>query len=144
MNVNVLKNMIVFFVLSNNLRAEVPAYQITENTGLNKQERIDYLDKYMANLSSTLKSFESKLDENSKKMKDIEASIKEMKVEADKKNVSPQTNEKKQNKNSETSEVEKLKADILVLKNKDIEKIKSDLSDLSDEVKLLLKTVKEH
>ena len=144
MKETLMKMIIFFFVLSGNLFAEVPSYQITENTGLNKQERIDYLDKYMANLSSTLKNFEAKLDDNSKKMKELESSIKALKGDVDKKIDFNNPSEKNSNKTKELGEVEKLKADFLVLKNNDIEKLKTDVYDLRDELKVLLKTVKEH
>lgn len=136
--------LLVFF--SSKIFAEVKPYVTTVNSGQNKLERIDSVDKYLSELSMSLKSMEDKLDENSRKLKTLEEvmkSFKDAKVAEAQKIVSQQVVEKKVAPPKDLAELEKLKADILVLKNEDIEKLKADFSDLNETVKALQATLRD-
>jgi len=130
-----------FFVLCTNVNAEIHSYQSSDNTGLNKKERIDTVEKYLADLSTSLKSMENKLDENAKKLKVLEDVVKKLN-DLDRAKMNAQLGEQKSIATGDQGEMEKLKADILSLKNKDIEKLKTDLSDLTDTVKALQSTIR--
>ena len=122
-----------------NAKAEIKPYQSIENTGLNKQERIEVIDKYLVDLAVSLKNMDSKLEENSKKLKSLEEVIKTIK-DADQKKADALLGEKKTTlplASKDLNEVEKLKSDILTLKNQDIEKMKIDFSELKDTVEAL-------
>ena len=135
---------ILAFALCNNLLAQIKPYQTIDNAGLNKQERIEVIDKYLVDLASSLQNMQNKLDENSKKLKSLEDTVKFIK-EAELKKVEPQLGEKKITPiaaSKDLNETEKLKADILALKNQDIEKIKIDFQDLKDTVKAIQATIR--
>lgn len=127
------------FVLCTRSMATISIYETTDNSGLNKQERIETMDKYLVELSASLKKMENKLEENSNKLKSLEDIVKIIKENQNKlvetslgeKKVTPKTATK------EISEIDKLKADILYLKNKDIEKIKMDFQELQETVKII-------
>jgi flagellar motility protein MotE (MotC chaperone) len=129
--------------------AEIKSYQSMDNSGLNKKERIESVELYLSELSSTLKSMEAKLLENSSKMKEFENTIKVLAT----KNSSEASVEQQKNSDknrprptgdsADKNELEKLKADILSLKNNDIEKLKMDYQDLNETVKVLQATVRE-
>jgi hypothetical protein len=116
--------------------AEISIYQSTDNTGLNKQERIEAVEKYLFELSNSLRKMESKIDDNTKEIKAIDEAVKVLKA-AQAKNTETSLGEKKASTIQEKSEIDKIKADILVLKNQDIEKLKVNFEDLSDTVKAL-------
>lgn len=136
--------------LSTNAIAEIKTYQSTDNTGLNKQERIEAVEGYLIELSKSLKSMESKLDENAKKMSDLDHVVKAM-AAADKEAAEKMTKEKLGEKKKtpetaeakEVTEVEKLKADILVLKNEDIEKLKVQFEEMNDTVKAIQSSLRD-
>jgi len=116
--------------------AEIPPFQSNENTGLNKKERIDELEKYLSDLAGTLKKMETKLDENTKKVQSLNDVVKLLKDAQDKK-VESDFGEKKITDSKEAFEIEKLKLDILILKNQDIEKLKNDVKDLNDTLRFI-------
>jgi hypothetical protein len=60
--------LIILITLCGNVGAEVQIYQSTDNTGLNKREQIESVEKYLISFSQTLKKMESTLDENAKKI----------------------------------------------------------------------------
>lgn len=125
--------------------AEIKPYQSIDNAGLNKQERIEVIDKYLVDLAASLKNMESKLDDNARKLKSLEDVVKGLKGDEEKK-VTHELGEKKRPPvlaSRDLNETEKLKADILVIKNQDIEKIKIDFQELKDTVRALQATVKE-
>jgi predicted nucleic acid-binding Zn-ribbon protein len=135
----------ILWALSLSVSAEVLPYESIDNTGLNKQERIETIDKYLVTLVASIKKMESKLDENSKKLKSLDDIIKGIK-ETEQKNTESQLGEKKTTPllaTKDTNEIEKLKADILSLKNQDIERIKIDFQELRDTVKALQATIKD-
>lgn len=135
----------ITLALSTNAVGEVKVYQSTDNTGLNKQERIEAVEGYLVELSKSLKAMEAKLDENAKKLSGIDNVVKAM-TEADKqtalKLAAPKLGEQKVDPKNVT-EVEKLKADILVLKNEDIEKLKVQFGDLNETVKAIQATIND-
>lgn len=129
--------------------AEIKTYQSTDNTGLNKREQIDNVEKYLMELSGSLKNMEAKLDANALKIKTLEDVVKALK-DTDLKKIQDQLGQKK----TETAataqatpgptmeEMEKLKADILTIKNQDIEKVQSDVRSLSSSVEYIQKMLK--
>lgn len=123
-------------------QAEMPVYKSTENEGLNKNERIDTVESYLAKMAKSLNGLEEKLNENSNKLKELDKVIKAIKDEQAKK-VDSKLGEVKQptpenpTGKPEPSELEKLKADVLAMKNQDIEKLRSSLDELSDTVKAI-------
>lgn len=146
----------IMLSLSINAVAEIKVYESTDNTGLNKQERIESVESFLITLSKSLKTMESKLDENAKKLGTLDTLVKAMKAqkEAEDKLVQMKLGEKKAAPSSEASggsspgdqdlsEVEKLKADLLVIKNKDIERLKMNFEELSDTVRALQATFKD-
>ncbi|MDD4974813.1 MAG: hypothetical protein PHY93_10710 [Bacteriovorax sp.] len=124
--------------------AEIKPYQSIDNAGLNKQERIEVIDKYLVDLAASLKNMENKLDDNAKKLKSLEEIVKVIK-EAEEKKAEVKLGEKKTTPalaSRDLSETEKLKADILTLKNQDIEKMKVDFQELKDTVNALQATIR--
>ena len=115
---------------------DVPLYETTDNTGLNKKEQIETIDKYLVELVASLKKMDIRLDENSKKLKTLEEVVSTLKSDLLKK-TEPPVDDKKIAKTKELSELDKIKADILILKNVDIEKIKINIEVLSNSVRML-------
>lgn len=141
----------IMLSLSINAVADIKVYQSTDNTGLNKQERIESVENYLIDLSKSLRAMEAKLDENAKKMGAIDSVVKAMAVQkaAEDKLVLQKLGEKKLAAPTTTvapeemNDLEKLKADILILKNDDIEKLKGDFQELNDTVRALQATIKD-
>lgn len=141
----------IMLSLSINAVADIKVYQSTDNTGLNKQERIESVENYLIDLSKSLRAMEAKLDENAKKMGAIDSVVKAMAAQkaaedklvlqklGEKKSASPATTVAPE----EMNDLEKLKADILILKNDDIEKLKGDFQELNDTVRALQATIKD-
>lgn len=141
----------IMLSLSINAVADIKVYQSTDNTGLNKQERIESVENYLIDLSKSLRAMEAKLDENAKKMGAIDSVVKAMAAQkaAEDKLVLQKLGEKKLAAPTTTvapeemNDLEKLKADILILKNDDIEKLKGDFQELNDTVRALQATIKD-
>ncbi|MBC7429441.1 MAG: hypothetical protein H7336_12560 [Bacteriovorax sp.] len=126
--------------------AEIKVYETTDNTGINKKEQIDVIEKYLTDFSSQLKTIEAKLDANSLKIKSMETSISAIK-DTDIKKIHDQLSEKKatvktESQKEEANEIEKLKADVLALKNNDIEPLREDVNTLRFSVKNLQSILK--
>lgn len=140
----------IMLSLSINAVADIKVYQSTDNTGLNKQERIESVENYLIDLSKSLRAMEARLDENAKKMGAIDSVVKAMVAQkaAEDKVVLQKLGEKKSAAPTTTlapeemNDLEKLKADILILKNDDIEKLKGDFQELNDTVRALQATIK--
>jgi len=140
----------IMLSLSINAVADIKVYQSTDNTGLNKQERIESVESYLIDLSKSLRAMEAKLDENAKKMGAIDSVVKAIVAQkaAEDKMVLQKLGEKKSAAPATTiapeemNDLEKLKADILILKNDDIEKLKGDFQELNDTVRALQATIK--
>ncbi len=122
--------------------AEIRIYKNTDNTGINKLERIGVIETYLSNLSGTLKAMEAKLDATDLKLKTLDTTLSALK-ENDLKKIQDQLTEQKaaiakpQDKVS-MEELEKLKEDMLTLKNDDIEAIRQQILILKsgiDEIK---------
>lgn len=146
-----MKNFIIFstivFLSCVSVQAEVKIYESTDNTGRNKQERIESVEEYLIDLSKSLKVMEANLAENSKKLGAIDSILKVMATDkaAEDKLLSAKLGEKKKASDvdrKDMNEIEKLKADILVLKNEDIEKLKVDFREINETLKALQNTVR--
>lgn len=129
---------LALFLFSGSINAEIKVYQDTDNTGTSKYERIGIIEKYLIDLSSTLKVMEVKLEANTLKLKTLSDVVTAMK-DKDLKNLQDQMAEKKaaESKDPNKAEIEKLKADILSMKNDDIDKMKTDLDSLRFAIKQL-------
>lgn len=120
--------------------AQVELYTNTDNTGINKLERINVIESYLQKLSGTLKSMEAKIDAQDLKLKSLEANVSAIK-EQDIKRLETQIAQKREVKSEEKiamEELEKLKADMVALKNDDIEGIAEQIRILKagiDEIK---------
>jgi SMC interacting uncharacterized protein involved in chromosome segregation len=124
----------LFFVLfSMNSFSEVQEYKETENQGLNKLERIGHVEKYLSEIGHSMKSLELKLDENSKKMKDLDEVVKKLKIDLDK-SIQERVGQKDNKAQSLGEDLNKVKSEVEALKLKDIEKLKGELSRLTDAV----------
>ncbi len=124
--------------------SEIPPYHSTENVGQNKKERIDSVEKYLIDLSQSLREMDTKIDENAKKVKGLEESVKdtlkELRSLTDKKEQASIDDKKtlvSKEARVDKSEMDKIREDILFLKNKDIEKLKIDFDELRELVKRL-------
>jgi TolA-binding protein len=136
---------LIALFLSNSAQAEVKSYEITENTGLNKLERIDTMDKYLVELSNSIKIMETKLNENSEKIKSLEGVIKIQKEEQLKKQnekIITEVSKSSPTSSKDLSELEKLKADFIILKNTDIEKLKVDFQDQKETINIIQATLR--
>lgn len=71
----------IILSLSTNAIAAISLYQSTDNTGLNKQERIENVEDYLAGLSKTLKAMEEKVNDSTKKIASLESSLKNITAE---------------------------------------------------------------
>lgn len=134
----VLTSCLLLATLFGPVKAEIKAYESTDNTGINKKEQIDVIEKYLTNLSGTLKNMEAKLDANTIKLKTLEDVVKAIK-DQDIKKIQDKLGEKKETPpaatNSPTAEeLEKIKADILAIKNEDIEKVQLEVRSLKSSV----------
>jgi Txe/YoeB family toxin of Txe-Axe toxin-antitoxin module len=123
----------MILVFSQSILAKVEVYQSTDNTGLNKLERIDGVEKYLIDLSATLKNMETKLDEQSKKMEEVSKEIASLK-DNEAKRIQSALGQKTTDATAITGEVEKLRADFTTLKNEDIERLTRDVLQLKDKL----------
>lgn len=103
--------------------SEIKEYAITENTGLNKYERIGVVEDYLKNLSKTLQKIEQKVDKSSDSIKYIEKELASSKDEIQK----LKSSLSKASEIKVDDEIKALKDDIQVLKNNDLNVIKDDL-----------------
>lgn len=129
----------IFFSL--HCQAEVIIYKSTDNTGINKLERIGVIETYLSNLSGTLKAMEVKLDATDLKLKALDTTLSALK-ENDIKKIQEQLAKKPAETKPEDKvsmeELDKLKADMVSLKNDDIESIRQQILILKsgvDEIK---------
>lgn len=118
----------VFFSL--HCSAEIVTYNSTYNTGINKLERIGVIESYLTGLSGTLKAMEVKLDATDLKLKNLDATLAALK-ENDLKKIQDQLAKKpveaKPEDRASLEELDKLKADMISLKNDDIEAIRQQI-----------------
>jgi hypothetical protein len=110
--------------------AEIEVYKSTDNTGINKLERIGVIEAYLVNLSKAVNDMDAKLALNSVKLDTIQTSLKLK--EDDIKKIQEKLLEKSTAKTPEMAELEKLKQDLLALKNDDIEKMRFQIQGLSN------------
>ena len=139
--------MLIFIILPQLCYAEIKIYETTDNTGINKKEQIDVIEKYLKNLSGQLKNIETNLEANTLKLKLLESSITAIK-DTDLKKIQDQLSEKKAppvktaEQKEEGMEIEKLKADVLALKNNDFDPLREDVNALRFSVKKLQSILK--
>lgn len=128
--------------------AEIKSYQSTDNTGLNKREQIDGIEKYLQDLSSTLKKMETQIDSNSLKLKSLDEALRALK-DGELKKIKDQLAETKSGNATvatapnapeaaeNKAELDKLKADILSIKNSDIDQLQTDVRTLNSSVQYI-------
>ena len=141
--------------------AQVKPYKEMDNEGMNRLERITGMEKYLSELAQTLMKMETKLSEfdvkfknmdsqlaqiKDKDLKSLSSSIMELQEAKSEKNkkASSQSSEKTSELKPEEidAELEKLKKDILTLKNEDFEKIQLDINSLKFSVESIQKVLK--
>jgi len=114
--------------------AEIQIYKSTDNTGINKLERIGVIESYLATLSGTLQNIEAKVDASALKISALEKVVAQIK-DKDIKGLEAKLAEKAvPQKNPTTEELDKLKADFTVLKNDDIEGLRTQIQGLNSSV----------
>lgn len=128
-------------ILSSLCSAEIPVYKSTDNTGINKLERIGVIEQYLINLSGTLQTIEAKVDASALKINSLEKVVAQIK-DTDIKNIEKKLGEKSTAKTPEAEELTKLQADFTTLKNEDIESIRTQLQRLNSSVQLLQSQIK--
>ncbi|MEA9358114.1 hypothetical protein SHI21_17910 [Bacteriovorax sp. PP10] len=128
-----MKKLILVFglTLSGLCSAEVALYKSTDNTGINKLERIGVIEQYLATLSGTLQNIEAKVDATAIKVNALEKVVAQIK-ETDIKELRTKLGEKSAPpKEIAPGELDKLKADFTALKNEDIESIRTQIQGLN-------------
>ena len=134
--------LVFLFIVSAPLKAEIPLYKSTDNTGINKQERIEVIEKYLINISGTLKNIETNVDASVLKISSLEKVVSQIK-DTDIKNIERKLAENAiPSKTPEMDELNKLQADLTTLKNEDIESIRMQIQALKSSVQLLQSQVK--
>lgn len=120
--------------LSGLCAAEIQIYKSTDNTGINKLERIGVIEQYLATLSGTLQNIEAKVDATALKVNALEKVVAQIK-DTDIKNIQTKLAAPPAPvKSPATEELEKLKADFTVLKNDDIEGLRTQIQGLNSSV----------
>lgn len=123
--------LVLGLTLSGLCSAEVELYKSTYNTGINKLERIGVIEQYLATLSGSLQNIEAKVDATAIKVSALENVVAQIK-DTDIKNLQTKLAEKAAPvKNPTTEELDKLKADFTVLKNEDIEGLRTQIQGLN-------------
>lgn len=131
--------------------AEIKIYQTTDNTGINKKEQIEVIEAYLKDLSGMLKTIEARVEADSQRIKTMEANISAIR-EQDIKKLQEQVtkvstvakdpaNETAQQK-ANAEEMEKIKIDILTMKNNDIEPLREDIGMIRASLRNLQSAVK--
>lgn len=121
-------------LFSQSILADVEVYKDTENTGQNKLERLEGMEKYLVQFSASIKNLESKIEEQSKKMSSLEKEVNALK-ELEDKRTKTALGQVRNDPQAAMAEIEKLKADFTTLKNDDIEQIRQDLIMLNKTMK---------
>ena len=117
--------------------AEIPEFKSTDNTGINKLEKIDGIEKYLIKLSSTLIKIEASVESSAQKLSALEKEVAHIR-EADIKNLESKLNEKLAvPKTPEMGELIKLQADFTALKNDDLESLRIQVQGLKSSIQLL-------
>jgi uncharacterized coiled-coil protein SlyX len=124
----------------------VDPYSSTDNVGLTKKQRIDSVETYLAKMASDINEIDRKFSEAQDKIKSMQKDLDALNdfkksIEAKKKEEEDALKEANDPKNidkaksKDKTELEKLKDDILALKNKDIEKLKLEMEYLREDMK---------
>lgn len=132
---------------SSAISSGVKPYVGTDNAGLNRIERIEYIESYLTGLSQTLTRMEAKIQENSELLQKLDSSVALLKTKEIKEIVeninkealaltegsATSTNGKK----TYQEEIDLLKADILKLKNSDIQNLSTEVQGLGGVIRNL-------
>jgi chromosome segregation ATPase len=137
---------LILVISTVNTWAETEVYQDTINKGMSKGERFEVLESYLTTLSKSVSGLESKLNENSEKMKSLEKLLMILKEEQNKLAMKKVGEDKPSETDKKSDpELSKLKTELEALKSKDIEKLKDDIDALTSTVKsiqLIMKSQK--
>jgi chromosome segregation ATPase len=119
----------IFVIFSCLVFAEVSSYKETSNDGVSKHERLEGVEKHLIKITSAISSLEAKFDENAKKVKSLEDMIKNINQTLGKEKLG-------EAKSDEASiDLKKMRSDLDTIKSKEIEKIKTEMKDLTDIIK---------
>lgn len=133
---------VLVFSIAAVCRSEIPMYKSTDNTGINKLERIGVIEQYLVNLSGTLQNIEAKVDASALKISALEKVVAQIK-DVDIKNIEKKLGEKAvPAQTPEMEELKKLQADFTTLKNEDIDTIRTQIHGLSSSIQLLQSKIK--
>ena len=133
---------LIFVISSINIYAQGD-YKSIDNQGMSKSEKFEVIDKYLQAINQSVKSLESKLDENGKKIKNLDEMIVNIKKEMKElKDASQDKLGEVKDGKTKNPELDKLKNELEALKSKDIEKLHSEVQGLSDTVKSLMALMK--
>lgn len=149
MRVTLLFFMFTVFVF-NPAKTEIKIYEKTDNTGINKFERIGVIEKYLMGLAEELTKLDQSINKNNEKINGLEASLNTFKtvdLKVIQEKIEGKTKDSKKDSDVDeikliNQELEKLKQDILTLKNEDIEKLQVQLTGLKFNVDNLQKVLK--
>lgn len=123
----------ISFLFMQALLASVDVYKVTENTGLNKLERIDSIETYLVSLSAGLKNLESKMEEQTKKIEAMNKIVTKLE-DNDAKRVKAALGGPITSLEGATGEIERLRKDFTAIKNDEIEKLKKDILIIQERV----------
>ena len=123
----------ISFLISAPLLADVEVFKSQDNTGLNKLERIDGIEKSLIQYSATIKNMESTIEEQRKLIVELQKTVKVLKDNDDKR-VRAALGERASDVQSAVGEIEKLKADFKEIENmkKEIERMKEAILDVRE------------
>lgn len=132
------KTLIIFFLILVSLTtlAAVKEYKETDNEGLYKDERWATIEKHIIELTNAFNKLETKVEENSKALKGLEEKVKSVKTtETVKPDIVAEAKAPAGKKIED--ELKKINADILTIKDKDLERMKEDIRQLFISTKIL-------
>lgn len=123
----------ISLLVSASLLADVEVFKSQDNTGLNKLERIDGMEKSLVQYSAAIKNLESTVEEQRKLITELQKTVKILKDNDDKR-VRAALGERATDVQSAVGEIEKLKADFKEVENlkKEIERMKEAILDVRE------------
>jgi Mg2+ and Co2+ transporter CorA len=119
--------LIIFLITLNCFGSEVVPYKETDNQSMSKYERIGSIEKYLSNLSNTLKSMDEKIEMQNKQIKELQS------AKATKEVATP---------SAERSLIDKMQAEINALKKDDLKKIQDDVTTLQSDIQFFREILK--
>lgn len=123
----------ILLMISTPLLADVDVFKSQDNTGLNKLERIDGMEKALVKYSAAIKNLEGTIEEQRKLIDELQKTVKILKDNDDKR-VRAALGERATDVQSAVGEIEKLKADFKEIENmkKEIERMKEAILDVRE------------